>query len=143
MVHIVRKLLTGILIFIYFIYELLISIYFMDDDDQLEEGSSSCQTTNRQMGWEAEGVQNISYTRQLPPQSEGFYHPLSLVANSNMQIGYVNYFENHNFIYLYSLQYYFIIYFLNSYSYNHMGQDESDLGAPSQEIHGFIPGWML
>ncbi|KAF3438038.1 hypothetical protein FNV43_RR20794 [Rhamnella rubrinervis] len=81
---------------------------------KLEESSSDCQTTNRQMAWEAEGIQNIPYTRQLPPQSEGFYHPLGLGANSSLQIGY-----------------------------NHVSQDESDLGAPSQEIHGFIPGWML
>ncbi|KAH7528898.1 hypothetical protein FEM48_Zijuj05G0126700 [Ziziphus jujuba var. spinosa] len=76
---------------------------------KLEE--SSAQISNR-VAWEA-GGQNISYNRGLPPQSEGFFHPLE--ANSTLQIGY------------------------NPVG----SDDQTDVGALQQHLNGFIPGWML
>ncbi|KAH7549266.1 hypothetical protein JRO89_XS13G0006700 [Xanthoceras sorbifolium] len=79
----------------------------------LEMEESSAQVPLR-LPWEATGGQNIPYSRlPPPPQSDGFFHPLPI--NSNLQIGYSPV----------------------------VSEQEVNVSGHTQNVNGYIPGWML
>ncbi|KAM5570978.1 agamous-like MADS-box protein MADS2 [Rosa sericea] len=85
---------------------------------KLEE-TNLLQGAPLRLAWDGGYGQNNfhQHNNRLPPQSQGFFQPLQANNSSALQIGYTPLGSDHH--------------------------HQMNAGNPGQNVHGFIPGWML